>query len=34
LQHISGNVDSLAVSGDGKYFAIGMADRTTVWQFR
>jgi WD40 repeat protein len=34
LQHISGNVDSVAVSRDGKYFAIGMADRTTVWQFR
>jgi WD40 repeat protein len=34
LQTIKGNVASIAVSRDGKYFALGSTGSTTVWQFK
>jgi WD40 repeat protein len=34
LQHIPGDIGSIAVSHDGKYFAVGATGRTTIWQFK
>lgn len=34
LQHIPGDIGSLAVSRDGKYLAVGMTGRTTIWEFK
>ena len=34
LQEIRGNIGSLAVSRDGKYFAFGQAGKALVWQFK
>lgn len=34
LQHIPGDIGSIAISRDSKYLAVGMTGRTTVWQFK
>lgn len=34
LQHLPGDVDSLAISRDGKYLALGDTGHTTIWQFK
>jgi WD40 repeat protein len=34
LQHVSSEAGSIALSPDGKYVAIGMKGRTTLWQFK
>ena len=33
LQHIDGDISSIAISRDGKYLAIGSLGRTSIWQF-
>jgi WD40 repeat protein len=34
LKHIPGDTGSIAVSGDGRYLAVGGAGRTTIWQLK
>jgi WD40 repeat protein len=34
LQHIPGDIGSIAVSRDGKYLAVGATGRTTIWKFK
>jgi WD40 repeat protein len=34
LQQIPGNIGTIAVSRDGKYLAVGLEGRTTIWQFK
>jgi WD40 repeat protein len=34
LQEIAGNVGSLAISQDGRYFAVGDTKKTTIWQLK
>lgn len=34
LQEIPGNIDSLSVSNDGRYLALGTAGRTSIWMLK
>ena len=34
LQHISGNVSSIAFTRDGKYFAVGASGNTSIWRIK